>query len=518
MKEKKNERRRAAVFAGTIRNERTLSARGRLCHFWLAAKMLASAFLCVLFFSCAKNSVRLSHEDFFYPDYFRLENGLSVFVKEDHKVPLAYIEIAVRAGAITQRSDNAGIFHLYEHMMFKGNSLYPNSTAVQKAIADMGIDNWNGTTGEHCVNYFFTVPSSQLENGMRFWSAAIREPLLDEAEFEDEKKVVVSEISAKLNSPGTILGNFFRNTFFPVAPWQLDPSGSVQTVQDATLSELKRMKQNYYVPGNAALFVGGDVDAEQVKRLAQEIFGDWQNSDFDFSSECAVQDDAPFSETRFFVMSDEQISPQIARVSVYFRGADADFDRDSTYALDVFTSYINLPQSDFVEKLSSDQNLQIISSDYVGGGYSTRRRTSTVSFYAVLSDAENEIAARAKHFYSLISDDIIENYVRTKQIVPKTDFKKILQSQKDRNIISAERAENVLEEARYWWTVCDAEYYFSYDKHFRKVKNVDIARALETYVYGKNAFVCVSVNPEIYKAHKNEFVAHGFEEIRKSDF
>lgn len=479
-------------------------------------KILAPAFFCALMFSCAKKSSQTAQDDFLYPEYFQLENGLSVFVKEDHKVPLAYIEIAVRAGGVTQRSDNAGIFHLYEHMMFKGNSLYPNSTAVQKAIADMGIDDWNGTTGEHCVNYFFTVPSGQLENGMRFWNAAIREPLLDEAEFEDEKKVVVSEISAKLNSPTTILGKFFRETFFPVAPWQLDPSGTADTVQNATLSELKSIKRKYYVPNNAALFVGGDVDTEQVKVLAQEIFGDWQKSDFDFSSECAVQNSAPFSQTKFFVMADEQISPQIAQVSLYFRGADADFDRDSTYALDVFTSYINLPTSDFAKTLSSDQDLRIISSDYVGGGYSTRRRTSTVSFYAVMSDAENSIASRTRKFYSMVSDEIIGKYVRAKKIVPKKDCKKIFQSQKDSQIISAERAEDVLAQTRYWWTVCDAEYYFDYDENLQKVKNADIVRALEKYVQGKNAFVCVSVNPEIYKAQKFDFDALDFEEVKKA--
>ena len=513
MKDKSMKQHRAKHFANAIQDESGNSKKSLFCISRRVVRILASAFFCAVVFSCAKKQA--FQDDLLYPECFQLENGLLVFVKEDHKVPLAYIEIAVRAGAVTQREDNAGIFHLYEHMMFKGNSLYPNSAAVQKAIADMGIDDWNGTTGVHCVNYFFTVPSEQLENGMRFWNAAIREPLLDEAEFEDEKKVVISEIAAKLNSPGTILGNFFRKTFFPAAPWQLDPSGSVETVQNATLSELQSMKQKYYAPNNAALFVGGDVDIEQVKILAQEIFGDWQKSDFDFASECAVQDDAPFSETRFFVMTNEQISPQIAQVSVYFRGADADFDRDSTYALDVFTSYINLPQSDFVKTLSSDQDLRIISDDYVGGGYSTTRRNSTVDFYAVMSDAESAIATRVKKFYSMVVDEILEKYVRTKKIIPKNDFKKIMQSQKDKKIISAERPESVLETARFWWTVCDAQYYFTYDENLQKVKNADIARVLEKYVQGKNAFVCVSVNPEIYKAQKEEFDAQGFEEIRK---
>ena len=205
------------------------------------ARALFAAALMAAFFACALSSCKKSAS--LYPEYFQLSNGLSVFVRPDHKVPLAYIEIAVRAGGVTQRRDNAGIFHLYEHMMFKGNSLCKDSVAFQKELSKMGVDDWNGTTGEHCVNYFFTIPSEDLKRGMEFWSAAIREPLLDEKEFEDEKKVVISEIQAQYNSPGTILACFFNKTIFPNAPWQLDPSGAVKTVQDATLEELKSIKE-----------------------------------------------------------------------------------------------------------------------------------------------------------------------------------------------------------------------------------------------------------------------------------
>ena len=52
---------------------------------------------------------------------FTLNNGLELFVLEDDSAPLAYIEIAVKCGGIHQTKENAGLFHLYEHMMFKGN-------------------------------------------------------------------------------------------------------------------------------------------------------------------------------------------------------------------------------------------------------------------------------------------------------------------------------------------------------------------------------------------------------------
>ena len=51
---------------------------------------------------------------------YKLDNGLEFFVAENHNAPLVYIEIAIKAGAGAQNPENAGLFHLYEHMMFKG--------------------------------------------------------------------------------------------------------------------------------------------------------------------------------------------------------------------------------------------------------------------------------------------------------------------------------------------------------------------------------------------------------------
>ncbi|MCR5047086.1 MAG: insulinase family protein [Treponema sp.] len=468
-------------------------------------------FLFAGYFSSCKKKASL------YPEYFQLENGLSVFVKEDHKVPLAYIEIAVRAGGVTQRRDNTGIFHLYEHMMFKGNSMCKDSVAFQKTLSELGVEDWNGTTGEHCVNYFFTIPSEDLKKGMEFWSAAIREPLLDPKEFEDEKKVVISEIQANLNSPGTILGHFFTKTFFPNAPWQLDPSGAVQTVQNASLDELKSIKEKYYVPNNAALFIGGDVDVKEVKELAQEIFGDWEKSDFDFNSECALQSPEPFEQTKFFVMPNEQVSPQIAQTVIYYRGADADFDRDSTYPLDLFTSYIADHESSFVKEFLSDQDLRIISEDYVGGGYSTKRRTSTINFYAVMLEPERSIPSRAKKFYSILSEKIIPEYVSSKKIVGKEKINRLRKSRRDSQLIQSELFQSLLAEARYWWTVCDKDYFYSYNKKMDKATDAQVAAALEKYALDKNAFVVTIVNPEIYKKLKSQFDSEGFVEIKKED-
>lgn len=190
---------------------------------------------------------------------------------ENDSAPLAYIEIAVCAGAVTQTKENAGLFHLYEHMMFKGNAKYANQKEAYAALNKMGVSDWNGTTSIDRVNYFFTIPAKLVRDGLEYWSYAIRTPLIDAQELENEKSVVLSEIEGGMSEPGRIFGAGVFKTLFPDSPWKLDTSGSPQIIKNATKEQMIQIQKEYYVPQNAALFVGGAVKAADVYSLVKEI-------------------------------------------------------------------------------------------------------------------------------------------------------------------------------------------------------------------------------------------------------
>src|ERR671928_81787 len=76
----------------------------------------------------------------------KLDNGLELLVIENHKVPLATIEIAVKNGAYTEGPEYSGLSHLFEHMFFKANNDYPNQEKFLKQTQELGAI-WNGTTG-----------------------------------------------------------------------------------------------------------------------------------------------------------------------------------------------------------------------------------------------------------------------------------------------------------------------------------------------------------------------------------
>lgn len=444
--------------------------------------------------------------------HWTLDNGLDVFAVENHAAPLAYIEIAVKAGGITQTQENSGLFHLYEHLMFKGNSLYPSAAAVQKAISDLGVPDWNGTTGLECVNYFFTVPAHELRRGMEFWSRAIREPLLDAGELEREKKVVLSEITANTNDPSYLAMKCALNVMFCDAPWQVDPSGSPASVQNATVKQIKDIQKTYYVPNNAALFVAGDVDPAEVHQMAADLYGSWaRGEDVPPPSPHSME---PLDGDKFVVSVNDKVAKDAAYITVYFRGPDAMSDLPHTYAADMTLSLFN-DSAGPLAKAVIDADIGAASPDRVGMGYQTRRATSLVTFSAMLNGTDG-LAKRVNKFLSTVRI-VCMDLASGKEKIPRSVFKRALVRAQNNDIIDGESPDAVKTSLRYWWTVASADYYYGYNKQLGRTKEKDVKSFLSRYIADKNALIIVAINSEAYEAEKESMQKSSFKTLDKKD-
>ncbi len=484
-----------------------LSCMKRFIHFLFLS-------LVVLFTACSNFNTSKQIE------HYTLQNGLNVFTVENHSVPLVYIEIAVRAGAVTQTSENAGLFHLYEHMMFKGNELYPDASSVQKALTDMGVASWNGTTGTDCVNYFFTIPSTQIENGLAFWNAAIRTPLMKESELENEKKVVLSEIKGDESEPWRIAMNHIHLTLFPDAPYKTDPAGSVPVVENATVSQLKEIQSKFYIPANAALFIGGDIDRKEVKTLVNNIYGSWENPEGNFSEEESAGVEQlnayPLDKAEYRVVKMDSVSPGIAQVLIEFRGPDADYNLKDTYTADMLSFSIQEPGNAFNKVFTEDDFLEIPDEAYINFSYGTNRKTGIINFSSVLLNPSDNIAERVKY---------LENTFKNKALHALTDEMSLTKQKKDSilhtihndSLFNAQTASGLLSTLRFWWTCTSPDYYFNYEKNISKVNQKEIKDFTEKYFASQNPLVVVLVNPQVYEENKSSFEENGFTLVTKEN-
>ncbi len=441
---------------------------------------------------------------------YRLENGLSLFVAENHSVPLAYVEIAVRAGAVVQTPQNAGLFHLYEHMMFKGNKLYGDAASVNRALSNLGVANWNGSTGVNHVNYYFTIPSDRLDEGLAFWNAAIRSPNLDEKELQNEKKVVLNEIAGGKAEPSSVFYKYLMSQLFPDAPYRIDSGGSFDVVQNATVDELQEIRGEFYVPSNAALFVGGDVCADEVFALAEKIFGTWKNPESPAEKKLTQQNQFPFSEPKFAVMGHEKISRDYASMEIQFRGADAEFDLADTYALDYLMNLLNEPGGIFRRTLFRDKTLSIPDEDDSWAQYATVRANGLIEFGATVTSTQNDIASRPQKFLEQIQQKILPKILSQKKLFSDSYKKKMIEKLKDSQTLETETAADVLKSVRFWWVNASAENFYDYFDELEKVTQDDVIRVAKKYILNGAPMVSVLVNPEILDEEKNNFAQKNF--------
>ena len=101
---------------------------------------------------------------------WRLPNGLTIFVHEDHSDPLVHVEVTYHVGSARETPGKSGFAHFFEHMMFQGSDHVADEEHF-KLVQTAG-GNMNGTTNHDRTNYFETVPKNYLETAL--WLEADR--------------------------------------------------------------------------------------------------------------------------------------------------------------------------------------------------------------------------------------------------------------------------------------------------------------------------------------------------------
>src|SRR6478735_5261368 len=92
---------------------------------------------------------------------FVLQNGLTLLVHEDHKAPIAAVNIWYHVGSKNERPGRTGFANLLEHLMVNGSETSNDDSS--KAAEPLGATELNGTTNTDRTSYFEDVPVSALD-------------------------------------------------------------------------------------------------------------------------------------------------------------------------------------------------------------------------------------------------------------------------------------------------------------------------------------------------------------------
>jgi zinc protease len=206
---------------------------------------------------------------------FRLDNGLSVTLSEDHTAPIVAVNLWYHVGSANEKQGRTGFAHLFEHMLFQG-SAHVGSNEHFELIQRAG-GTLNGSTWLERTNYFETVPSNEL--ALALWLEADRMgellPAMTQEKLDTQRDVVKNERRwAVDNQPyGTMLEKMQELVFPPSHPFQHSLIGSMEDLSASSLDDVRQFFATYYTPDNAVLSIAGDFDPGEARRLITEYFG-----------------------------------------------------------------------------------------------------------------------------------------------------------------------------------------------------------------------------------------------------
>jgi len=201
-----------------------------------------------------------------------LANGLRVIVQEDRRAPTAVHMVWYRAGSMDETDGTSGVAHVLEHMMFKGTKTLKPGEFNKRVAAAGGRD--NAFTSLDYTAYFQQVPAKRLPEMMALEADRMSNLVLGAKEFEQEIKVVMEERRLRTeDNPQSLVYEKQMAAAFQAHPYRRPIIGWMNDLQNMTVADARDWYRRWYAPNNAYVIVVGDVNKDEVFRLAEKHYG-----------------------------------------------------------------------------------------------------------------------------------------------------------------------------------------------------------------------------------------------------
>ena len=344
---------------------------------------------------------------------YKLDNGLTVMLWEDHDQPDVTGYVVVRAGAVDEPAEYTGLAHYLEHMLFKGTqkigaldweaekpiydsiiALYDqycettdpeqreklatqiNECSMREAkvsstedffnLLDLiGAEGVNAFTSFDVTAYHNSFPEAEMYRWLTIFSDRLIDPVF--RTFQAELENVFEEYNMYANNPSSQASKQLMQDIYKGSPYERDVIGHPEHLKNPRLSKLIEFYNTWYVPNNMALILVGDFDAEAAKPMIAETFSRLQ------PKELPARPSYPEVQLTGSKHYNLGYSPQIAWVYPGVKANDPDH-----VVLEFVCNFLSNGQTGLLDKITIDGEVQ-----YAGVGLDARRNTGRIIIQAV---------------------------------------------------------------------------------------------------------------------------------------
>ncbi|MBK0326215.1 insulinase family protein [Rhodobacteraceae bacterium F11138] len=295
---------------------------------------------------------------------FELDNGLQVVVIEDHRAPVVQHMVWYRAGSADEPIGASGVAHFLEHLLFKATDTLASGEFSATVAANGGQD--NAFTSYDYTAYFQRVAADRLALMMQMESDRMVNLRLTEHNITTERDVILEERNMRIeNNPRALFNEQMNAVQYYNHRYGVPVIGWKHEMETLSLSDALGFYRTYYSPNNAIVVVSGDVDPDDVRKLAQETYGQIPANP-DLPERMRTQEPPQTAERRLTYKDPRVAQPYVSRSYLAPERNSGDQQQAAALVLlarilgDGTTSYLT-------ERLQFEQQVAIYSAAFYGG-------------------------------------------------------------------------------------------------------------------------------------------------------
>ncbi|PLX82810.1 MAG: insulinase family protein [Desulfuromonas sp.] len=214
-----------------------------------------------------------------------LPNGIRLFLKEDHELPLVSVTAMIGAGSIGDPATKTGQGGVFASLLRTGGAGEMSPEALDEKLEHLAAD-FSATSDTYTTTLGLSLRSGDLRAGLGVLADVLRRPGFDVQRLELARKQAVEGVRRQDDDPGAVAQRTFMKALYGDHPLGRTPTE--KTLQAVTREDLVAFHRRYSHPENLWLGISGDFSRGELKALLEELFGSWEGGAFRY------QDVPPF--------------------------------------------------------------------------------------------------------------------------------------------------------------------------------------------------------------------------------
>ncbi len=211
------------------------------------------------------------------PKKFKLANGLTVLLVEQHNLPMISAGLAVLSGSEVNPVDKPGLASFTADMLDEGTNKRSTIQLAEDA-AQIGASLSTGSFSD-ASNVTVSALKKNADAAFELMADVALQPSFPQKEIDRVRNTRLTLIQQQRDNPNALAGRVFNNAVYgDKHPYGFHELGTTESTKAMTRDDMLNFWKAGYVPGNAALVVAGDITEKELRALAEKYFGGWTGS------------------------------------------------------------------------------------------------------------------------------------------------------------------------------------------------------------------------------------------------